>query len=193
MLQKKMMKLSIKAVVIALTFYLIDYPFITSRIDDYLVREDFLKLSSYLLQVVLFIALIIFFSISKKIVKYTFLILFLVNSIGYLTYFYATTIPLVFSDFIILFDAQAEISNAFNAYSSAFFKAVLMHIPFVIAFCLYPKFSLKWKGTILTVGCYVIVIVIFMNTLIKTEGRGLIGKPGFVIPTVQGLVYTLVL
>lgn len=189
MLHKKTTIFLLKAVLIALTFYIIDFPFINARIDDYLVREDPLKLAGYLLQVILFIALLLFFSISKKLIKNIFIVVFLINSIGYLTYYYATSIPLVFSDFIILFDAKAEIGNAYSAYSTSFFHAVLIHIPFIVVYFLYPSLSLKWKGSLITLSFYLVIILVFVNTLFKTEGRGLIGRPGFLVPTAQGIVY----
>lgn len=179
-----------KFLLLCIAFYLIDSPFISLRITDYLTREVYLKLTGYIFQLLLAVSLIAFFSISTKIVKIFFLCIFLLSSIAYRTYFNAMGTPLLFSDFVTLFEAREQIDNAFLAYSSAFYNSLLIHLPILLVYFLFPSLKLKWVGSVVVIIIYFLVLVIFTVSLVNTQGRGLLGRPGFIQTVVQSIVYS---
>lgn len=179
----------IKFVLLCVAFYFIDAPFIHLRVDDYLTREIPLKLIGYISQLLLAVFLVSFFSIAKNPVKCLFFIILFLGSVAYRTYYNAVGTPLLFSDLVTLIEARAEIGNAYLAYSSVFLSSLLIHLPAAIIYFLFPSCSLKWRGTIFVVILYVIVLVVFTLSLINTQGRGLLGRPGFFQLPVQLIVY----
>lgn len=179
----------VKFLLLCIAFYLIDAPFIHLRIGDYLGREVHLKIVGYIVQLLLAVLLVTFFSISKKIFKYLFLVFFLVSSVVYRTYFNAVGTPLLFHDLVTLLEARGEIGNAYLAYSSALFDSILMHLPVVIVYFLFPSLKLKWKGTLVVTVLYLTLLAVFTMSLINTQGRGLLGRPGFFQTPVQTIVY----
>lgn len=185
----KIFLFTFKLILIAIAFYIVDQPFITARIDEYLVREIHGKLVGYLFQLFLAVLLVTLFSISKNWIKYSFLLLLLVSSIAYRTYYNAVGNHMLFSDLVTLFEARAQLENAFLAYSSAFYKSLLLHIPLLIVYLLFPSLQLRWKATGVTAAIYLTLLIIFTFSLINTQGRGLLGRPGFIQTPVQSIVY----
>ena len=179
----------LKLLLIAFAFFLIDQPFIQTRIDEYLIREIPEKLVGYLFQLFLVVLLISLFSISKNWIKYIFLLLLLISSVIYRTYYNAVGSHMLFSDLVTLLEARAQFENAFLAYSSALYMSLLLHIPLLIAYLLFPSLQLNWRASIAVVFVYLVLLMIFTLSLINTQGRGLLGRPGFIQTPVQSIVY----
>lgn len=180
----------IKLILLSVAYYFINAPFIDDRISFYTTVEWTGKLVGFLIQVFLTLLLVAFLSNSKRIVKWGFLLIFLINSVAYLTYYYAVGSPLTFSDFSTLFQAKGMIGDAFLGYFNAVLKAVFVHVPFVFVYIWTPKrIALGVRGSLIASFLYLLVLVAYTISLLNTQGRGLIGRPGFLLPTVQLAVY----
>ena len=182
--------LILKLLLIIVTYYIINAPFIDDRIHFYTLVERWGKMVGFLIQLFLALLLVTFLSNATKVIKWGVLTLFLINSIAYVTYYNAVGSPLTFSDFSTLFQAKGMASDAFLGYFDAVLKGVLIHIPFVCVYLWTPKQSvLGLRGSLVAFFFYLLILVAYTISLLNTQGRGLIGRPGFLLPTVQFAVY----
>ncbi|WP_157954873.1 sulfatase-like hydrolase/transferase [Ignatzschineria ureiclastica] len=150
------------------------------------------KLTGYLVQLIATLVLVTLFIYTKRVVKYLFLIMFLINSLFYLTFYKSVGTYLTFSDLITLLNAKAKIDDAIMGYGDQLLVALLMHIPFVIVYLWPVTIRFKWGGSLTLSACYLLVLFSYTLSLLNTQGRGLIGRPGFILPTVQFALYTYV-
>lgn len=184
-------RFAFKLLLIVVAYYFINAPFIDDRINFYSMVEWWAKLVGFLVQLLLALVLVTFLSNANRWIKWGFLVVFLINSIAYVTYYNAIGSPLMFSDFSTLFQARGMVGEAFLGYSDAVLKAVLVHIPFIVVYAWTPKKStLGITSSVITLSCYILVLVVYSVSLVNTQGRGLIGRPGFLLPTVQLAVYS---
>lgn len=183
------MRFFLKFILLSIAYYFINEPFIDNRVGFYTMVEWWAKLSGYLAQLGLTLVLVTFFSSAIRSIKWGFLGLFLINSIAYLAYYKALGAPLTFSDFSTLFQAKGMIGEAFSGYSDVLLSAILIHIPFVLVYLWCPSKNLKLRGSLITLVFYILILIAYSISLINTQGRGLIGRPGFILPTVQLSVY----
>ncbi|PWD85336.1 sulfatase-like hydrolase/transferase [Ignatzschineria cameli] len=180
----------IRLILLSITYYLINAVFIDDRISFYTMVEWWSKLAGYLAQLIATLILVTFFSYSKRVIKWLFLLVFMVNSLFYLTYYNAVGTYLTFSDLITLIQAKGNLTDAIMGYGDQFLKAVLIHIPFILVYSWPSSWRLRWRGSIITSSIYIVILIAYSLSLIKTQGRGLIGRPGFILPTVQLAVYS---
>lgn len=181
-----------KLLLLSAAYFLINEPFIMDRVEFYSSVERWGKLISFLIQLGLTLILITFLSQTQRVVKWLFLLLFLINSMSYLTYYMAVGAPLTFSDFTVLFEARGMAGEAISGYQSLLFRVILLHIPFILLYCWSFGKELGIRGTVITFSFYVLVLIAYSFSLLNTQGRGLIGRPGFLLPTVQAMVYSYV-
>lgn len=179
----------IRLILLSITYYLINSVFIDDRLSFYTMVEWWSKLAGYLAQLIATLILVTFFSYSKRVIKWLFLLVFMVNSLFYLTYYNAVGTYLTFSDLITLIQAKGNLTDAIMGYGDQFLKAVLIHIPFILVYSWPSSWHLRWRGSIITSTIYIVILIAYSLSLIKTQGRGLIGRPGFLLPTVQLAVY----
>lgn len=174
-----------KFLLISLTFILANYLFVGEKVLDYIVLERPFKLISYSATFLVGTLIITLFACSKSIIKYLFLGICLLNSIAYLTYYYSTGSALAYEEFRILFEAKGMISDAFSGYYPLVVKAFLWHIPFIFAYLSWPAIKIGTKLTLATITIYIIIIIGFAGLLVKKQGRGLDGRPAYIVPTAQ--------
>lgn len=174
---------------IALAIYFVSFPFVNDRILNYLETSQQGKLFGYIFQMLLGVIVLSLFSVTGKYVKILFGCFLLLNSVGYLTFFYATGKNLTLFDFITLYEAKGMISDAFSGYYTSVLKSLLMHLPLILVYFSPSRISLGIKATLGLVLMYVVILALLVSSLVKSEGQGLIGRPSFLLPTVQGFLH----
>lgn len=183
------MRFFIKFILISTAYYLVNEPFITERIENYILREIPFKIIGFAAQIALATLIITLFSMTHRILKWLFLAFFLLNSTIYLVYYHSVGAALTFNDFTMLFEAKGMAGDAFLAYYPVVINVIALHIPLFIAYFLFPSLKLKQKGTIATMSVYAIVLILLAGALVKSQGLGVKGRPSYMMPTVQFSVY----
>lgn len=179
----------LKFILITICYLFLNKDFIKERFHHYNFFEQKLKKVGYVAQLLLGTLIISLFASSLLWVKFVFYPIFLVSSIFYVTYYRSTGAPLSFADFLTLFDAKGMVHDAFLAYKDSLLIVALWHIPVTVAYFIFPSLVISNGMTMVAIGLLVVVLSALTLSLYNTQGRGLKGKPAYLIPPVFLLMY----
>lgn len=179
----------VKLFLILICYLPLNKEFIAERIHHYRFHEQYKKILGYTVQLLLGILIIALFASSALWIKLVFYPIFLVSSIFYVTYYRSTGVPLSFADFLTLFDAKGMVHDAFLAYKDSLLIVALWHIPVTVAYFIFPSLVISNGMMVVAIGLLLAVLSALTLSLYNTQGRGLKGKPAYLIPPTFLLMY----
>ncbi len=186
---KRTLLITLKVVALFVALHHINAPFVVGKANNYLELGYYGRFWRYLFFVGLSYSIVTLFAFARPWLRNLFLPLFLISSIAYLGYYRATGIEPGYEEFRLLMDARAMAGDAFSAYLSLFLATVTTHLPFVVAYLLFPSLHFRRWGNMVPVTLYLLALLGITIMIFNKSGRGTSGRASYITPVAHTLSY----